>query len=371
MTPTNTIYHQRPEIRYAEGGRFGRFLIDNVPVLSEKFWPTCWAATAIAQGVFSNIYRSKLPTLNYTRELLDCDDGGLVSLDWFNPSPSSHTNDSKPLPVALLFPGLDDDSQAAYLRHVVPELDKLGYRVGVFNNRGSGGMELRSPRLYCATYYQDYQSVIDHVRFQNPNSNIIAAGFSMGSIVLNRYLAVVGKRANIDAALLVSSLYDYPEAMQRLESNWLDRYLAKLGAQSSAKVILARQEILSQANKSVQWNKLATVESFRQLDEYFTCPMWDYQNPEEYYEDAATDRRLDEVQVPTLALSAADDISFSPTNRYLNELNEYVVLAVTSRGGHLGFMDGFFPRLPFYSDRLIEQFFLALRSNIRIGDLVD
>lgn len=356
--PTPSV-GQKPELRYVPNGIFGQFIKEKCPIVEETFSPTWWAGSSFLQTVVPSMMRSHQEQMRYTRELLNCPDGGLVSLDWFEGAPSSE-RDGQVSPVAIMFPGLIGDSQSEYLRYIVPALQKLGYRVVTFNNRGRGGMELRTPRIYCASNFDDIELAINHVREKNPNSKIVASGFSMGGMVLTRYLAERGSQAKVDAAMLVSANYDLVNGTKAMESGFFNKFVAKIMTKELVKVLLNDKEVLSKTDKPVQWDKLSEATSFRELDRYFTCPMWGYKDPEDYFKDSTNNDRLPNIKVPTLAINSADDM-FSPYETLpLDRLNEAVVFVVTSRGGHLGFMDGWKPTVPFYGDRLIEQYYKAL-----------
>lgn len=351
---------QKPELRYVPAGaRFGRFVQEKCPILDEVFAPTWWAGSSLMQTVVPSMLRTRLSQMRYTRELLTCQDGGIVSLDWFEGSPSTEI-DQKGSPIALIFPGLIGDSQSEYLRYLVPAIKRLGYRVVTFNNRGRGGMELRTPRIYCAANFDDVELAIDHVRDKNPNSRIVASGFSMGGMVLTRYLAERGEQAKVDAAMLVSANYDLVNGTRHMEEGVLNRFIARVMTKELVSVLLSDKEALGKTDKPVQWEKLKTATSFRELDRYFTCPMWGYADPEDYFKDATNNDRLPKIKVPTLALNSGDDM-FSPYETLpLDRLNEAVVFVVTSRGGHLGFMDGWRPTAPYYGDKLVEQYHKAM-----------
>jgi abhydrolase domain-containing protein 1/3 len=295
--------------------------------------------------------------------MINCPDGGVVSLDWFEGSPTSADT-----PIAVLFPGLVGDSQSEYLRYIVPSLKQIGYRVVTFNNRGRGGLELRTPRIYCAANFDDVELAIDSLREKNPNSLIVASGFSMGGMVLTRYLAERGNQAKVDAAMLISANYDLVNGTKNMETGYFNRFVARVMTKELVNVLWADKEVLARTDKPVQWDKLRDATSFRELDRYFTCPMWGYNDPEDYFIDATNNDRLPKIQVPTLALNSADDM-FSPyATLPLDKLNEAVVFVVTQRGGHLGFMDRY--HTPFYGDRLIEQYHKAILDINRPRDLL-
>lgn len=356
---TNCSLYQKPELRYVPNGRFGRFIQEKCPVIEETFSPTWWAGSSLLQTIVPSVIRSRQEQMRYTRELLNCPDGGLVSLDWFEGAPSSEQN-NQATPIAMMFPGLIGDSQSEYLRHIVPALQKLGYRVVSFNNRGRGGTELRTPRIYCAANFEDLELAIDHVRDKNPNSRIVASGFSMGGMVLTRYLAERGEQAKVDAAMLISANYDLVNGTKVMETGVFNRFVARVMTKELVRVLLNDREILGKTDKPVQWDKLSEATSFRELDRYFTCPMWGYADPEDYFKDSTNNDRLPKIRVPTLAINSGDDM-FSPYETLpLNKVNDATVFVVTARGGHLGFMDGWTPSVPFYGDRLIEQYYKAM-----------
>lgn len=322
------------------------------------------------QTVVPTMFRTRLPEMRYTRETLNCPDGGLVSLDWFEGAASTEKSD-KSSPVAIMFPGLIGDSQSEYLRHIVPTIHKLGYRVVTFNNRGRGGMELRTPRLYSAANFDDIELAVDHVRENNPKSRIVAAGFSMGGMVLTRYLAERGDSAKVDAAMLISANYDLVNGTKAMESGPINRLIMRVMTKALVDVLWSDKPALSKTDKPVQWDKLRNAVTFRELDGYFTCPMWGYNDPVDYFKDATNNERLPKIRVPTLALNSGDDM-FSPYETLpLDRLNEHIVFVVTPRGGHLGFMDGWVPSIPYYGDRLIEQYYKAVLEVESIQALKD
>lgn len=351
-----------PEVVFnKDAPKFGKFVLDNCGIVKERFSPTFWSGSSLMQTILPTAFRSRLAHLRYTREMIKCPDGGSVSLDWFEGAPESEV-DNQPSPIALMFPGLIGDSQSDYLRYIVPAVQKLGYRVVTFNNRGRGGMELRTPRLYCAANFEDVELVIDSLRERNPNSLLVASGFSMGGMVLTRYLAERGETAKVDAAMLVSANYDLVNGTKVMETGWVNKFVAKQMTKALVDVLLSDKEMLSKTDKPVQWDKLKDAKTFRELDAYFTCPMWNYSSPDEYFKDSTNNDRLPKIKVPTLALNSADDL-FSPYDTLpLDRLNEATVFVVTQRGGHLGFMDGWWPSVPYWGDQLIEQFHKALLS---------
>lgn len=105
-------------------------------------------------------------------------DGGEVALDWLE------TNCDEDSPIIIILPGLTGESQAEYCKCLVYSANKIKIRCCVFNNRGLGGIALKTPRLYCAANCEDLSEVIHHVRKSNPIVKIGATGISMGGLIL-------------------------------------------------------------------------------------------------------------------------------------------------------------------------------------------
>lgn len=114
----------------------------------------------------------------YFREILTLCDGGEVALDWMD---DNCADDS---PCIIILPGLTGESQAEYIKCLVYAANNIGLRVVVFNNRGLGGMVLKTPRLYCASNCEDLSEVVRHVGRMVPRNKLGATGISMGGLIL-------------------------------------------------------------------------------------------------------------------------------------------------------------------------------------------
>lgn len=109
---------------------------------------------------------------------MELNDGGEVALDWLE------KNCAEDAPIVIILPGLTGESQAEYIKFLVTAGNQKGIRCVVFNNRGLGGMELKTPRLYCAANCEDLSEVVNHVHKKYPDCLKGAAGISMGGLIL-------------------------------------------------------------------------------------------------------------------------------------------------------------------------------------------
>ena len=56
-------------------------------------------------------------------------------------------------------------------------------------SRGCGGLSLESPRVYSATDTGDLQVAVAGLRTMYPDAPILLAGFSLGALLVTKYLA--------------------------------------------------------------------------------------------------------------------------------------------------------------------------------------
>ncbi|XP_058804047.1 phospholipase ABHD3 [Phymastichus coffea] len=340
-------------------GPFRDFLEDHVTILKNKFWPTLWCFESRAQTVFASLLRSRLwPHIQYRREVLTLSDGGEVALDW------AENNCSSTSPIVIILPGLTGASQAEYIKCLVYAAKNCGIKCVIFNNRGLGGMKLKTPRLYCAANCEDLAEVIEHVRRLHPNVPIGATGISMGGLILGNYLAQHGKAAvpKLKAGFAISVPWNVFEATKSIEKPYLNLMLNRHLCNNLRRNLLChfgeeRDDLNLDLNTAL---KSTTV---REFDDYFTSRHFGFKSVDDYYSKATLHDKLHQIEVPLLCLSAADD-PFQPFEAIpLKEVSEteHVAMIVTSRGGHIGFLEGIWPvKEDQYIGKIFAQYFSAV-----------
>ncbi|XP_042625676.1 phospholipase ABHD3-like [Cyprinus carpio] len=318
-------------ILIAGGKKFHQFLRDKCPVVSETYYPTFWCWESRVQTLLRPFVTAK-PWVNYRNELITAPDGGQISLDWFDNDDSASHPDQSTRPTVLLLPGLTGTSRESYILHMVQQSRDLGYRCVVFNNRGVSGEKLLTPRTYCAANTEDLEVVIEHVQRTIDKAPLMAAGVSMGGMMLANYL---GGPAYLTSCLQAS----------------VDRH----------RTILEKKYDIDHVMKA---------KTIREFDERFTSVMFGYPSNDDYYRDASPIHKIKSVQVPMLCLNAADDV-FSPNHAFPVEAvkqNPNVALLITYHGGHIGFLEGLWPRQSTYMDRVFRQFTKGVFENGRSLD---
>ncbi|KAE8598524.1 hypothetical protein XENTR_v10016852 [Xenopus tropicalis] len=292
-------------------------------------------------------------------ELIKTADGGQISLDWFNNDDNTLYPDASNRPTILLLPGLTGTSRESYILHMIKHSEALGYRCVVFNNRGVSGEELLTPRTYCAANTEDLEAVIYHVHNMYPEAPLMAAGVSMGGMLLLNYLGKTGRQTPLKGAAVFSAGWEVFESAITLEKpiNWMMfNYYLTTCLQAS---IVRHRHVLE---KQFDIDHILRAKSIREFDTRFTSVMFGYPTNDHYYKDASPCHRVKSVEIPVLCLNAMDDV-FSPGHAIPVETarqNPNVALVLTAYGGHIGFLEGIWPRKQTYMDKIFKQFVQAI-----------
>ena len=83
-------------------------------------------------------------------------------------------------------------SREGYCKWMCASIAEKGWRPVVLNYRGCAGLELTSPAVYCASFTDDVHLAVEEIHLQYPNARLFAAGYSLGSLILCKYLAECG-----------------------------------------------------------------------------------------------------------------------------------------------------------------------------------
>ncbi|XP_043918293.1 protein ABHD1-like [Protopterus annectens] len=340
------------------GRHFASFLEKNCPIIKEKYYPTLWCVEGHLQTLVRPLMKSR-PRVTYRNERIQTPDGGQISLDWLDNICSQKYSDSSSRPTVLILPGITGTSRETYVLYIVQEAAVKGYRAVVFNNRGFGGAELLTPRTFCAANTEDLETVIKHIKALYPQAPLMAVGVSMGGMILLNYLAKTRTKSDLLAALTLSICWNSIESTISLEKP-LNHFLFNSYLASSLRNTISRHRKAVESKVDVDF--VLKARSVREFDERCTCVMFGYNTYQEYYHDASPYYKLSDILVPVLCLNAADD-PFAPSHTIpVDTVRSHpnIALLVTSHGGHIGFLEGMFPRHRNYMDRVLAQFITAV-----------
>lgn len=366
---------RKPKIIGKPGSVISLLIKQHCPFGNQLYWPTFWCFGGRAlQTLIASVLKSH-PLVVYDRELLYTNDGGEIALGWVNSGNPSN------LFIVLILPGLTGTSHHNYILHFVVQItQKLDCTAVVLNNRGLGGLQLKTPRVCCAADTEDLKYVISHIKKTRPNYPLVVVGISLGGLILTNFLCKMGEQGNIGirdtivGAAVISTPWDLFKTSKSLEQplNHLlfNRHLTKL-----LKNVLKQHLLSSNFNKleiPCDINHGLNASTVREFDDKIIAPMSGFKDSNEYYTAASLHiKPLDKISVPLLCLNAADD-PFAPEDSIpcvLLSRCPNVAMVLAQHGGHVGFTEGLFPRGAGYMEKVIIQYVQALfeqRSTKRI-----
>ncbi|KAF2070902.1 hypothetical protein CYY_007786 [Polysphondylium violaceum] len=289
---------------------------------------------------YMNYYAAfAIPKLNLksTREILvNPNDGGTVSLDWFDLGEYSED-----CPTVLVCHGLTGGSHERYIQYFAKHSYKeQGFRTVVLNYRGCAGNQVTADIGYCATQIEDLKMAVKHVTEKLPKvEKWFLLGFSLGASIVVNYLNDAGDSSPFVAHASISNPMNMVECTKNLKATYLNNYLYNQGLAKNIKKLFSKwgDGIYKYATKE----EIAAAKTIYDLDTLVTHKMFGYKSATHYYEEASSSRNIQNLKKPILFINASDDpiapvIGF-PFYKFKHNPN--TILAVSRWGAHLGFID--------------------------------
>ncbi|KAG9409474.1 hypothetical protein AC1031_019733 [Aphanomyces cochlioides] len=280
------------------------------------------------------------PRIQYDREIFTLNDGGIVSLDWATP------HEKQDRPTVVMLHGLTGGSHDNYVCVAVDKLVRAGWQVVVMNARGCAQTPVLTPKLFCAAYTDDLRQVVAMLRAKVvPTASLVSVGFSLGSNIMVKYIGEEGERCPLTAAVSVGNPYDIVECTRNLTHSLLPRLLYS-GEMAKGLVSLFFER--SNAHEkfatypAIDLAKIRQVRTPSEFDEDVTRRIFGYDTVSEFYRDASCAQYLKRVRIPLLCLTADDDPICVDRSTPHDDVkaSDYIILATTTTGGHLGFYSG-------------------------------
>jgi predicted alpha/beta-fold hydrolase len=220
--------------------------------------------------------------------------------------------------------------------------------------RGCGARLNRLPRSYHSGDTGDIGFLLRTLAEREPGTPLAAVGFSLGGNALLKYLGEGDTPSGLCAAAAVSVPFMLAEGAWRLERGFSRIYQRHLIRRLHDKV---RRKFAS-GGCPVPLDGLSRLDTFRRFDDAITAPLHGFCDVDDYYARSSSRQYLRHIRVPTLILHAEDDPFL--TARAIpgaEELAPGVVLELSRRGGHVGFVGGRWPwRARYWLEERIPEF---------------
>ena len=357
-----------PKLHYKKN-RLNNAIIGNCTRLTSSFTPSFYARISHIQTLMNMIGVAGLPKTVSKREFLQMQDGGIVSLDWFDSSNDNNDKFACPIsftnPILILCPGLFPSDFQSIVRAAL----KQGYRPVIINMRGHRGTPLNTQKLATLCELDDITEIIEYIHQKYKYSDLVAIGYSFGAISLLGYLGIHGKASLLTAAVCVSTTLD----LNQLFTTEITQPYGGILLEMLKAYMLSHPLSHStfDIHKAVKSNSLCDLYEKALAQLTFN----QYKSFSEYVNDNNPLVYAKDISVPVLFVNALDDpvIKQIPSSTSVFTTVEYFIQVCTDYGGHCGFYEGSIPCS--WSNTLAMEFFevvfefrgLIIEPNIKNG----
>ena len=297
---------------------------------------------------------------DYTRQELILEDGDFVDLDWTAIPGRDNTR-----PIIILFHGLGGDSHSHYCKSLMRAIHAAGWYGVVMNFRSCSGRLNRQPRLYHSGETGDGGYFIKFLSQQFPLAALFATGFSLGGNMLLKMAGEQGARLDLKGLVSISAPIKLAESTRYMMSGLPRLYQAYLLRALKRKFLDKYAFHDYQSLIDVSRADVHNCKTIREFDHIITARLHGFDSAEDYYQKSSAFSYIALIAKPCLIIHAKDDpIAPSSMLSDVNISHQAVVLEMTERGGHVGYMAGsvFKPRY-WLADRVISYFKQLLETS--------
>lgn len=317
-------------------------------IVRSTFRPVWWLKNPHAQTLFPYLVRNITPPVS-RKERLELPDNDFVDLFWVEEGVPTDA------PLVVLLHGLGGTGQSTYIKAQQRRYQQLGWRSVVMQFRGAGDEPNRQLRAYHSGDTADLNYFLQYLVKQEPHTQKMAVGFSLGGNVLLKWLGEQRKQTLIQAAVAVSVPFQL-----NLVADRLNHGVSRLYRQHLLKRL--KQQFVRKLQHTHNEEFLKTVQGcqcFWTFDEHVTAPLHGFESVHNYYQEASCKKYLRHIATPTLIIHAIDDPFMSPEAvPHAADLSPDVCLELSEQGGHVGFVEGSaLGRPKFWLDKRVAEFF--------------
>ena len=278
--------------------------------------------------------------------------GGHTSLAWAEHNGEyATTRQSKVLVVII--PGLTGSSQDNYVKDLVNKFGKAKYRCVVYQPRFNGG-KLVLPDEGFLDILKDFKLTIEYLKQKEAGVKLVGIGHSYGANLLVNYLGTYSTDSGFLAGVSIANPYNLMLGENKLRGSPVDRAITGFLQKTASK---SKKELEEAIRFKLNLEELFFFKSVRDFDRNFTIKVYGFETVDDYYWGISSCRRMRSVKVPLFMLQAEDD-PVVEANAFLKEeiekSNPNVLLKMTSRGGHQGWIEGFFSLRRWYLQPVFE-----------------
>ena len=323
--------------------------------MPHTFRPCPGLAGPHRQTIWPSMFRKQSP-LARTRERLTTYDNDFIDLDW--------CGDASSRLLVVLLHGLTGSSDSQYIMGLQAALAKEGVQSVCMNFRGCSGEPNLLPRSYHSGDSAELDFVLKTLHERYPERQLAAVGYSLGGNVLLKYQGETGKNSLLTKAAAVSVPFRLDYCARQMDKGlskiYRNRLIAQMHQQLYQKIRYFEQQGWSEKVRELNLlTRHGYLNSFEAFDHHITAQLNGFSSGQDYYQQCSSRYFLTDIHKPTLIIHSKDDPFMTPdTVPFPSELSSSIELALTEKGGHVGFVGGHPNRVQYWLEERIPLFLL-------------
>lgn len=305
-------------------------------MLGQKpFKAAWWLRNAHLQTIYAR-YLGRHRRIKTRKEIFELADGDFLDLRWAGGEVG---------PIVIILHGLEGSVESHYAKGMLRAASKQGWRGCLAHFRTCGEDLNRLPRAYHSGDTQDFAELVKHLKAREPNTPIVAVGYSLGANVLLKWLGESADENPLDAAIAVSVPFELNKVSENIGQVFSGKYEQYFLKPLKRKILT----ILENHDLPFDISDVIALRSLREYDDLITAPLHGFKSAQDYYEQCSSRSCLNKIAVPTLIIHSVDDPFMThDVVPSMDEVSLSVKLEIYERGGHVGFITGWNPLWPKY-----------------------
>jgi len=237
-------------------------------------------------------------------------------------------------PLILMVHGLTGSETSAGFIAACAYFIEQGFPVMRLNLRGAGPSAESSTGPFHAGLSEDLRAVIDQIPAPYQSQGIVIYGVSLGGNMALKYMGEQGDDTIVRAVVTVSAPVDLKSSQACLSHTKNAMYHVYLLDGMKKEARFAAKHHSDELNNAAE--KAKTIYDF---DNDYVCPIFGFQDAEEYYKLNSSAAYLQKITKPTLMIHAENDPWIPVDDILAQNFPEEgpLSLLVSNDGGHAGF----------------------------------
>jgi predicted alpha/beta-fold hydrolase len=213
-------------------------------------------------------------------------------------------------------------------------------------------------------FTEDLRRVVSKIKASHPCTPLFAAGFSLGSNYLAKYIGEEGENCVLSGAVCIACPIDCTLMSHHLCSSWVGKYLMDPLLLSFVQKMKDQAKPVLCDHPHIDLDLVSKARNMKEFDHYAIAPMFGFSCASDYYRFSSAGLFLSRIRRPTVFLHAFNDPIIPGDKISLDSFvtNPCLLSAMTKEGGHsMDFPGGF--AMNSWSADVVSEFVSAMTTN--------